>query len=649
MCGIAGIAYSDSSRHVDDRVLKAMCDTLVHRGPDDHGTYVDGNVGLGNRRLSIIDLEGGRQPIHNEDESVWVVLNGEIYNYLELREHLQKRGHVFYTKSDTESIVHAYEELGDEFLEHLNGMFAFALWDSRRRRLLLARDRTGIKPLYYSLHDGALLFASELKAILAYPDFHRRLDAVALNEYLSFEYVPTPRTIFQGISKLPPGHVLVTKNGAMPSIRKYWEMNLAGSEGVQKKPAAGYAEELLDVLRHAVRGEMVSDVPIGVLLSGGIDSSAVAALMVEASTQRVKSFSISFQEPTFDESRYARLVSRHLGTEHFEFELTPSTALDLIPRIADVIDEPLGDSSLVPTFLLAQKAREHVKVALGGDGGDEIFGGYSTIQAHRLVEYYENILPAFVRQRIAPWLADLLPTSFNNISLDFKIRRFLSARGVPPVVRHHMWLGSFTPEQKAELLLPWAQLREKDTYDVAFRHFWECNAKAPINQLLHCDMKLYLEGGMLPKVDRASMASSLEVRTPLLNHALLRYVAKIPHEFKLHHLETKFILRRALRSRLPAEILRRGKKGFNMPVAKWISGPLRPLVEDLFSEERLRRGGLFNPAFVRRLLDEHLAQRRDNRKPIWTLLAFELWRERWCGSTEVAGPAETISDRAFDP
>ncbi|MBI2841627.1 MAG: asparagine synthase (glutamine-hydrolyzing) [Acidobacteria bacterium] len=637
MCGICGVAYGQRDRIVAPGLLEAMCRTLVHRGPDDQGTFVDRHVGLGNRRLSIIDLEGGHQPIHNEDQTVWVVLNGEIYNYLDLTQMLERRGHHFYTKSDTEAIVHAYEEFGDECLEHLNGMFAFALWDAPRQRIILARDRAGIKPLYYALHDGALIFGSELKAILAYPGLPRSVDLVALNEYLSFEYVPAPRTIFRGISKLLPGHAMSFEDGRLRTW-KYWDINLTRSENVQRKPLAEYETELLQLLREAVRKEMVSDVPIGVLLSGGIDSSAVAALMVEASPGRVQSFSISFEDPTFDESCYARLAARTVGTEHHELLLTATDVAGLLPPIANSMDEPLGDSSLLPTYILSQLARQHVKVALGGDGGDELFGGYSTLQAHRLVEYYERYLPSYLRQRVAPRMAELLPTSFNNISLDFKLRRFLLARGVPPAVRHHYWLGSFRPEEKERLLQPWARLTEKDTYDVVFRHLEQCTARAPMNQLLYCDFKLYMEGGMLPKVDRMSMANSLEVRAPLLNHTLVKYVARIPHELKLHGLTTKYLLRRSMRGLLPSKILRRGKKGFNIPVAKWLAGPLRELAESLLSPERLSRSGFFNPSYVRTLLDEHMTGRKDNRKLLWTLLAFQLWHERWMVDT--AKPAD---------
>jgi len=628
MCGICGIVFADVKKPVDGFLVEAMCKTIIHRGPDDQGVYVKGNVGLGSRRLSIIDLESGKQPIHNEDETVWIVFNGEIYNFPDLIQLLERRGHHFYTHSDTETIVHAYEEFGDEFLQHLNGMFAFALWDSHRKRLLLARDRTGIKPLYYAWYDKSLLFGSELKAILAYPGFPRSVDLVALDEYLSFEYVPTPRTIFQNISKLPPGHTLSFENG-QTLLTQYWDMHLERSEGSARKDKLTCQRELEETLRESVCKEMISDVPIGVLLSGGIDSSAVAAFMAEAAPGNVKSFSIAFEDTSYDESHYARLVAKHLGTDHSELTLTPKIMLDLIPRLADFMDEPLGDSSFVPTFLLSQFTRQYVKVALGGDGGDELFGGYSTLQSHRLVQYYEHLLPGIVRWKVVPWFVDRLPVSFDNISFDFKARRFISGRGVPDIIRHQLWLGSFNQNEKKRLLQPWLHLREKDTYNIAFQHLNACKAKELINQILYCDMKLYMEGDILPKVDRASMANSLEVRVPLLNQTLLDFASNIPHDLKLHGLTTKYLLKQALKNRLPAEILRRGKKGFNMPIAKWLTSPLRPLAEEMLSESRLKQQGFFEPAYVHTLLDEHLAGRRDNRKMLWTLLVFQLWYQRW--------------------
>lgn len=622
------MVYAESDRAVERKLIEQMATTIIHRGPDQGGQYVQGHVGLGSRRLSIIDLGQGQQPIHNEAQTVWVVFNGELYNYRELTQSLTRRGHQFYTASDTEVLVHAYEEFGDEFLEYLNGMFAFALWDTQQQRLMIGRDRMGIKPLYYAQHDGALIFGSEIKTILTYPQFPRSIDLVSLNEYLSFEYVPTPRSMFQGIAKLPPGHALSYQAGQL-KIWQYWDVNLAKSENIQPKPTADYEAELWDILQASVRKEMVSDVPVGVLLSGGLDSSAIAAIMAQLSPGQVQSFSIRFDDPSFDESNYARQVATHLQADHHELTLTPQLTQELLPKIGTFLDEPLGDSSIIPTFLLSQFTRDRVKVALGGDGGDELFGGYSTLQAHRLVEYYERLLPSSVRHQLIPWFVDRLPVSFDNISFDFKVRRFIAGRGVPVMRRHHQWLGSFTTAQKCQLLQPWTQLQEKDTYHIAFQHQQRSQAQDALNQLLYCDMKLYLEGDILAKVDRASMANSLEVRVPLLNHTLVEYVAQMPHSLKLRGLTTKYILRRVLRDRLPKNIISRRKKGFNMPVAKWLAGPLRPLVEEMLSPTRLQREGFLDAGYVQSLWQEHSQGKKDHRKLLWTLLVFELWYENW--------------------
>jgi asparagine synthase (glutamine-hydrolysing) len=628
MCGICGFAEPQSSKVPDRTGVEAMCRTLIHRGPDDEGIYVGPGVGLGSRRLSIIDLDGGRQPISNENRSVWVVFNGEIYNYRQLESLLNKLGHKFSTRCDTEVIVHAYEEFGDECVKYLNGMFAFALWDTARRRLLLARDRFGIKPLYYTLSKKQLVFGSELKALLAHPAVERKLDFVALDEYLSFEYVPTPRTIIKDVKKLPPGYRLSFSESGL-SIESYWDLSLSKSE--RKPPVSwrDYKGRLRQKLEEAVEKEMVSDVPIGVLLSGGIDSSTILAMMAKHAPGNVKSFSIAFEEKSFDESGYARMAAQHLGSEHHELTVTSSMMLDLIPRLMDFLDEPLGDSSLIPTYFLSQFARQHVKVALGGDGGDEMFAGYPTLKAHRLIEYYERWVPFSLRATLIPRIIDSLPVSKDNISFDFKARRFISGRGVPVANRHHRWLGSFTPQEKAELFVPELLQEEVDTYDIAYEHQRRCDAEQTLNQILYMDVKLYLEGDILTKVDRASMANSLEVRVPFLNHSLVEHVAEIPHSLKLRGTKTKFLLKKAMEDQIPSDIVSRPKKGFNMPVAYWLNSNLKELVQDQFQEDKIRREGFFNPPYIQKLIAEHAEGSRDNRKLLWTLLVFELWCEKY--------------------
>jgi len=601
---------------------------LAHRGPDDAGTLVDGGVGLGARRLSIIDVEGGHQPVHNEDRSLWIVHNGEIYNHEKLHALLEKLGHRFYTRTDTEAVVHAYEEFGDECVKYLNGMFAFAIWDARRRRIFIARDRFGIKPLHYAVVGNSLVFGSELKSVLKHPGVDRSLDIVALNEYLSFEYVPTPRSIFKNVRKLPPGHTLVFSERGL-EIAPYWDISLAKSERRPPVSWRDYQERLRQELRDAVRKEMVSDVPIGVLLSGGVDSSTVLAMMAEARPGDLESFAVGFEEKSFDESRFARRVAESFGSNHHELTVTSGMMAELVPRLMDFLDEPFADSSVVPTYFLSRFAREHVKVVLGGDGGDEMFAGYSTLQAHRLIEYYERWVPFSLRARVVPRIIDALPVSKDNISFYFKAKRFIGGRGVPLASRHHRWLGSFTPDDKSELFVPELRQDEMDTYEVAYAHQRRCDADETMNQLLYMDQKLYLEGDILTKVDRASMACSLEVRVPLLNHRLAEYVAEVPHELKLRRFRTKFLLKKAMEGILPRDILARPKKGFNVPVAYWINSSLKELVQDQLSAEKLKREGFFDPTYVQRLMKEHADGTRDHRKLLWTLLVFELWHEKY--------------------
>ena len=628
MCGICGMFEPEVERKPEPALIETMCRTLAHRGPDDEGTFIANGVGLGSRRLSIIDVAGGHQPIHNEDRSIWIVFNGEIYNCRQLRALLEKLGHGFYTRTDTETIVHAYEEFGDECVKYLNGMFAFAIWDASRRRLFLARDRFGIKPLYYAVVDKQLVFASEMKALLEHPLIERRIDFVALNEYLSFEYVPTPRTIFKGIRRLPPGCRLVFSEKGL-QIERYWDMSLAKSERRPPVSWREYKDRLRQKLREAVEKEMISDVPIGVLLSGGVDSSTVLAMMSQAAPGGVQSFSIAFEEKSFDESRFARMAAGREGSEHHELTVTSDMMLELIPRLMDFLDEPFGDSSFVPTYFLSKFARQHVKVVLGGDGGDEMFAGYPTLQAHRWIEYYERWVPFFLRANVVPAMIEALPVSRDNISLDFKARRFIAGRGVPVASRHHRWLGSFTREQKRNLFVPELLQEEVDTYEVAYEHQRFCDAEQTLNQILYMDVKLYLEGDILAKVDRASMANSLEVRVPLLNHGLAEYLAEVPQELKLRGLTTKFLLKKAMKGLLPKEILNRKKKGFNVPVAYWINAGLKELVRDQFEESKIKREGFFNPTYVQQLLTEHAEGTRDHRKLIWTLLVFELWYEKY--------------------
>jgi len=612
MCGICGVAGGDPADGRD--LVHRMCAAMVHRGPDDEGIVQVDGVNLGIRRLSIIDLEGGHQPMHNEDSTVWVVQNGEIYNHLELRELLLAAGHSFNTQSDTEVLVHGYEEWGDGVVERLNGIFAFAAFDQRSGSVLLARDRMGIKPLHYALDGERLVFASELKALMRDPALRKGIDPVALDDYLAYEFVPSPRCIVRGISKLQPGHTLRWSVGERAlSVRRYWspQLNLDGADrrGVEEE-----CEKLRSVLRESVRKELISDVPLGVFLSGGIDSSAVAAMMSQLGGE-VKSFSVGFADRSFDESAHARLVAKHLGTEHHELTLEPGMLLDLVPRLPDLLDEPLGDASIIPTYLLSEFTRRHVKVALGGDGGDELFAGYPTVQAHRLASYYLKA-PRVLREGLVEPVVRRLPVSRGNLSFDFRAKRFVSGAAYPTAERHQRWMGSFDREERAALLA-----REGGRHDLDFAD------AGTLNQVLLLDMRLYLENDILVKLDRASMMASLEGRVPLLNNDFVEYATQLPLNMKLRGLRSKFLFKRALRGILPAAILSRPKKGFGIPIAHWFRGPLKEQMLSVLSPERIAREGFFDPRVVKRLIDHHLDGRRDNRKQLWTLFAFELWHE----------------------
>ena len=601
-----------------------MCERMVHRGPDSEGLFVTTGAALGMRRLAIIDLVTGEQPAFNEDKSVAVILNGEIYNYRELRVELEKRGHAFRSASDTEVLPHLHEEYGDEMLGKLNGMFAFALWDLRRRRLLIGRDRFGEKPLYWGTFDNTLVFASEPKVLLAHPAVKPALNLQALRQYLSFDYVPAPLSIYDGISKLPAAHKLVLEDGRV-EVERYWCLSYKTAEPIPSEEEA--ADHLRELMADAVRMRLVSDVPLGVLLSGGVDSSSVAAFAVRASTEPVKTFSISFAEASFDESAYARGVAKFLGTDHHEERLSANLAANLVGEIGAWMDEPFSDPSLVPTYLLSRFTRKHVTVALGGDGGDELFAGYPMYAGLRWAEFY-NRLPSLLRQRIVERVVNLLPVKTKNLSFDYKAQRFVTGSKYDAVARHHVWFGSFTPEEQTDLLTPDALASsDGDIYAQARQFAGECDNDDPVTRMQSVDTRLYLAEDILTKVDRASMAVSLEVRAPFLDPRVAEFAASLPGNYKLRGHKTKYILKKAVNELLPPFVTKRGKKGFGVPVAEWLKDKLRPLARDLLSPERVRRAGVFNPTYIARLQDEHERGIANHRKLLWTLLMFELWHE----------------------
>jgi asparagine synthase (glutamine-hydrolysing) len=627
MCGITGWANLDPHTPPTAgarELLHSMCERMVHRGPDSEGLLVSSGVALGMRRLAIIDLVTGEQPVFNEDQSVAVILNGEIYNYRELRSDLEKRGHSFRSASDTEVLPHLYEEYGKDMVQHLNGMFAFALWDSHRRRLFIARDRFGEKPIYWGIFAGTLLFASEPKVLLAHPAVRPALNVQALRQYLSFDYVPAPLSIYKGINKLPAAHTLTLEGGHVET-EGYWCLSYRTKEPIPSEDEA--AQKVQELLADSVRMRLVSDVPLGVLLSGGVDSSAITALAVRASSEAVKTFSISFAESSFDESSYARRVATFLGTDHHEERLSANLAANLVAEIGSWMDEPFSDPSLVPTYLLSRFTRRHVTVALGGDGGDELFAGYPMYRAQHLAEIYMR-LPNVLKSAVIERLVRLLPVKTKNLSFDYKALRFITGAKYDPVARHHVWFGSFTPEEHEQLLTRDSlSASNGDIYRDARLMSDECDAEDIVERMQNLDTRLYLAEDILTKVDRASMSVSLEVRAPFLDPRVAEYAASLPASYKLRGRKAKYILKRAVAGLVPPFVTRRSKKGFGVPVAEWLKGKLKPLARDLLSPDRVRRAGVFNPDYITRLQDEHERGVANHRKLLWTLLMFELWHE----------------------
>jgi asparagine synthase (glutamine-hydrolysing) len=622
MCGIAGMFNTAVEAVVDAPTIHRMCQTIIHRGPDDEGIYVKGGVGLGMRRLSIIDLSGGQQPIHNEDKTVWVVFNGEIYNFGELRAELERGGHRFYTNSDTEVIVHLYEDLGSNFVLKLRGMFAIALYDERRRSLVLARDRLGKKPLHYSFIAGQFLFGSEIKSLLAVAPELAEVDQEAVLQYFYFGYILDPATAFRSIRKLPPGFLLEFANGKT-ILRQYWDVPTYGTAG--PKSEEEYLEELELQLDDAVRIRLISDVPLGALLSGGVDSSTIVALMARASSRPVKTFTIGFSHEDFNEASAARMVSERFGTEHQELVVEPRIG-ETLQHLSSSLEEPFADSSILPTYYVSQLTREHVTVALAGDGGDELFAGYERYATDLRRRVFDWI-PHWAGQCYRDYVYPRLPSTFVG-------RRFLFNISLPPRDRY---LDSIS-------LLP-ACRRERALFSDDFLDS-SCRAAAPLNsfqsyfdnapadkrlsRLLYLDTKTYLPGDILTKVDRMSMAASLEVRAPILDHHVVEWAARLPENLKFRDGKGKYVLRKlAARVGVPHEVLNRPKQGFALPLVHWMRGELKDDLLPILLEPRTLGRGYFNPEAIRGLLEEHSRGRRDHSAHIWMLLMFELWHRNF--------------------
>ncbi|MFD9219686.1 asparagine synthase (glutamine-hydrolyzing) [Streptomyces sp. NPDC060064] len=635
MCGVAGIV---STSPPDPERVRVMCRLIAHRGPDGEGFHTDAHAALGMRRLAIIDVAGGDQPVYNEDGTVAAVFNGEIYNFAELRERLIGCGHRFTTNSDTEVLVHLYEDHGEDLVGHLRGMFAFAIWDAARRRLLLARDRVGKKPLYYRQAGASLAFASELKALVADPAVPRELDPVALHHYLTYQYVPAPWSIYRSIRKLPPGHLLVWQDGEV-RLRRYWKLDFTPQQVGCEREAAEQARELL---LDATRVRMVSERPLGAFLSGGIDSSAVVAAMARVSDQPVKTFCIGFDDQRYDERSYAATVARRYGTDHHEFVVAGSSALEILPTVTRHFDEPFADSSAIPSFFVAQLSREHVTVVLNGDGGDESFGGYrryaymkrvGRMQApYRLHGALNRLGSALVEGSTTPRLR--------------RVGRGLRLLGDTPQHRYATLMSYFTREAKDALYTD--AMREQvagvNSYELVTEMFDTSRADEDVNRLMDVDVNTYLPGDLLVKVDITTMAHSLEARSPFLDHHLMEWAAGLPGRWKVDGQVTKALLKKAMTPWLPSELITRPKAGFGVPLADWLRCELRPLAFDLLTDHTARSRGLFRPDVVRQLLQDH-DEGRDRSLQLWSLLQFELWHrtcaeQSWDTAPATAQPAQ---------
>jgi asparagine synthase (glutamine-hydrolysing) len=624
MCGIVGIVRNDG-KPVDEQLLARMNDAIRHRGPDEDGFYINGPAGLAMRRLAIIDLKSGQQPIHNADRSSWIVFNGEIYNYLELRAKLEKLGHTFYTNSDTEAIVHAYDQFGTDCPKHLRGMFAFAIWNERTQELFLSRDRLGKKPLLYADVNGQLIFGSEFSALLLHPDVSRDVQPEALDYYLSFMCIPAPLTAYRAIRKLEPGHWLRWRNGHI-EIQRYWQPDFTKKLDISEEEAG---ERTVEILRDAVKVRLMSEVPLGAFLSGGIDSSAVVALMSQESSERVKTFSIGFDEQDFSELHHARRIAEHVGADHHEFIVRPD-AVEVLPTLVEHYGEPYADSSAVPTYYVAKETRKHVTVALNGDGGDESFAGYERYIAMGLAEKYRRV-PSFLRESVIKETVNLLPNGTNGRSRIKSAKRLLEAVSLPRVDRYARWVSVFNEQTKQPLYsdLFREQTEASNPTGLLAEWFKRANGIGILDAMLLTDQMTYLPNDLLVKVDIATMAVSLEARSPFLDHHVIEFAASLPQNLKLRRLTSKYLLKKVLRKLLPTENLNRRKMGFGVPIGHWFRGKMQPFLREVVLSDKALRRGLFKPEAVRQLIELHTRGERDYSHQLWTLLMLELWFNRF--------------------
>ena len=625
MCGIVGFINANS-RSANRETLENMNRCIVHRGPDEDGFYLDGAAALAMRRLAIIDLAGGQQPIYNQDKTKAIVFNGEIYNFQELREDLEKRGHRFYTNCDTEIIVHLYDEYGADCVQFLRGMFAFAIWDTNEQSLFIARDRVGKKPLLYSHQpNGAFVFGSEFTALLAHPDIGREVDYAAIDSYLSYLCVPAPQTAFKCIRKLEPAHWLKWKNGQIET-KRYWQPDFSKKIKISEPEAI---EETTRILREATRLRLISEVPLGAFLSGGVDSSMIVALMAEMSAQPVKTFSIGFEEQDFSELKYARKVAEHIGAEYHEFIVRPN-ALEVLPTLVEHYGEPYADSSAIPTFYVAKETRKFVTVALNGDGGDESFAGYERHQAMRIAELYHRF-PKFVRQLLIEKPISFFPTSELKRSRVRDAKRFLQAASLPKTERYFRWMSTFNRETKRELYTRefTETVRAQNASHFLDEWFAKANGAGILDATLLTDQMTYLPNDLLVKVDIASMANSLEARSPFLDHKVIEFAASLPENLKMRRFETKSLLKKAAARLVPPEVIYRRKMGFGVPIGNWFRTDMKNFVRDILLSEKCLTRGIAKREMIEKYVSEHTEAKRDHTFQIWTLLMLELWFERF--------------------
>jgi len=626
MCGICGYFHFQNKKNTDisEAVIKRMTDKIYHRGPDDDGYFTNNRIALGMRRLAIIDINTGSQPQFNEDKNVVVILNGEIYNYQELKSELVKEGHLFKTKSDTEVLVHLYEEKGKDFVKYLNGMFAIALFDRRKNLLFLVRDRMGIKPLHYSITDNTIVFASEIKSILEYPEIRKKISPISLYNYFTFEFISAPRTVYKGVHKILPGEMLIiTQNGEIKK-NKYWKIKI----NKQNYSLEELNNKLKNIFLTSVKYRLISDVPLGIFLSGGIDSTLLVGAASKY-TDKVKTFSIGFSEESFNELKYAKIASNYFNTDHTEMVLSYKKAIDLLPSIMDYLDEPHADASIIPTFLVSKLSKKIITVALSGDGGDELFLGYDTYKAYKFAKYVRWIPHPFIKTMEN--ITSLIPASSKRVSWEFKLKKFLNGLLYKPEISNYIWWGAYPPELKKQLFT--RDFLNLITNNIEFEpiEFYEkdlLKIDSPLDRVNYLDLHLYLQDNLLPKVDRMSMINSLEVRVPFLDHRMVELAVSIHNKYRLKGLKTKYILKKSLKELIPPQLMKRPKIGFDIPLGVWLRNELKDYMMSLLDIKKIKNTGIFDPDFVEKIIKIHLSGKQNFRQLLWPIMIFQNWYDK---------------------